>query len=388
MTGSLLFGFLFYAYAQASPLPRAAAVDPVVKGTPQVLGLVSDPSLNRDSCGSVNVNGRLLWTCRDTQQNNDLGLPDVNIIGSSTASWSDLNFDGTPKMDLMAESPNGFGNLMQAVDPGQPYFAYPTGECETSPAGSCDDGTRWVLWPDSPPMATGFTDINGNYPAYTWVRQSHIDGDLTELNPDPPTALYRIDFPADSTDNATPPITKVNDAIWGDQEISYGSYGNVVRNGTAYLYAKPTSGQVALAKVSTGSIEDSSQYQFWVNGAWSTTKPAVGDNNYDTHATAGGQGTFYYSDVWSSYVWIGQGSMSVSADFYVTTSPQPQGPWTEPKLIYSGENGNYDLGAYSLQANPGMSAAGNNSIYLTYTKNDLVDDINVYSTPLILVEWE
>lgn len=29
-------------------------------------GNVADPALNRDSCGSVRVDDRMLWTCRDT----------------------------------------------------------------------------------------------------------------------------------------------------------------------------------------------------------------------------------------------------------------------------------------------------------------------------------
>ncbi|KAF1734541.1 hypothetical protein CRV24_006082 [Beauveria bassiana] len=48
-----------------SALPLATAWIPTVKSVYE-FGNVADPALNRDSCGSVRVDDRMLWTCRDT----------------------------------------------------------------------------------------------------------------------------------------------------------------------------------------------------------------------------------------------------------------------------------------------------------------------------------
>jgi hypothetical protein len=163
-----------------------------------------------------------------------------------------------------------------------------------------------------------------------------------------------------------------------------------VQGGTAYLWGQGSDKNVALARVPVSSIEDASQYEFYVNGAWTSNKPALGNTAAKIdNASAGGQGTYYYSQAWQSYVWIGQAGISVSADFYITTAPAPEGPWIQPIHFYSGVNGNFSLGAYSLQANPGLSPADQNEIYLTYTKTDAVgDNVALYTTPLILVQWE
>lgn len=93
-----------------------------------------------------------------------------------------------------------------------------------------------------------------------------------------------------------------------------------------------------------------------MSGAWPSSQPALGDTAATIdNASAGGQGTYYYSNPWQSYVWIGQATDSVSADFYITTASAPEGPWIEPFKFYSGVDGNYSLGAYTLQANPDLS---------------------------------
>jgi hypothetical protein len=160
-------------------------------------------------------------------------------------------------------------------------------------------------------------------------------------------------------------------------------------NPPRYLYGQ-ANGTVSLAKVSADAVEDLAQYEYYVNGAWTKSKPSIGQDGIAiANASGGGQGTYYYSQPWRSYVWIG-GPPTPGADFYITTAPKPEGPWIEPFQLYTGVNGDYFLGAYSLQANPSLTNNPmNNSIFLTYTKNDLdQQNVNVYTTPLVYVEWE
>lgn len=107
--------------------------------------------------------------------------------------------------------------------------------------------------------------------------------------------------------NALPSVSLVDENFWAYGSIPWGNYGNVVKDGTAYLFAKPSNGVVSLAKVPAGSVEDKSQYQYWVNGGWTSSQPAIGDANIGiTNVSAGGQGTYYFSDFWNKWVWIGQ----------------------------------------------------------------------------------
>lgn len=375
--------------ASAMTVPSKRAVNPTVKGTPQVLGLVTNPSLNRDSCGSVRFQDRDFWTCRDTQTNDANGNPELQVV-SSTASWTKINDDGSPSLETLLDGSEAL--LMYGDYNKEVFFPLQSGQCNDNTAGSCGDGSRYAIWPDSPPMVVSGAD-SGVITAYTWILNSKINSDFSTDTPDPSVTLYKVTYDPSSVtdDNTLPSVSVVDGAFWEQDAIPYGAYGNIVRDGTAYLFGKSSNGHIALAKVPAGSVEDKSQYQYLAYGAWSSTAPSKDDDNANiANASAGGQGTYYYSDAWQSYVWIGQAAISVSADFYITTAPDPAGPWEQPKQFYSGETGTADLGAYSHQAHPGMVPSGNNEIYITYTKTDHSDasDFDIYSTPLILVEWE
>lgn len=364
---------LVHCALAAARLEKRDASNPTVSGTPQIIGNVADPTLNRDSCAASLFGGRALWTCRDTQTYDSDGIPTLPLWTSS-ASWT----DGGASLD------------MYGGDNGQQSF-YPLvpGNCDDNQAGQCSDGSRYVIWPNAPPLVTS-TDSSGNTVGYTWVNNFHITG-LTNQIADPSVTLYKVTYSAGSGDqNAFPAREIISSNFWPEGSIPYGNYGGFVADGTAYLYGQGSDKNVSLAKVSVAGIEDASQYQFLVDGAWSSSQPDVGNTGATIeNVSAGGQGTYYYSQPWESYVWIGQAANSVSADFYITTSPNPWGPWIEPINFYSAENGNYSLGAYTLQAQPALSDPSDNSIYLTYTKTDSVgDNVQLYTTPLILVEWE
>lgn len=369
--------YLLSALAQATlatpeSIQKRGASNPVVKGTPQVVGILADPSLNRDSCGSSVVEGRALWVCRDTQHYDANGIPNLPIFTSS-ASWTELITGGGSNLTM-------YGNNND-----QSFYPLVPGNCNDNQAGVCSDGTRYPLWANAPPLVTSFDSSSTT--GYTWINNYHISG-LTNLVAAPSVTLYRVTYTTGA--EGLPKAEIVNSAFWAENDIPYGNYGGVVQDGTVYLWGQGSNKNVALARVAIGSVEDSSQYEFYVNGAWTSTKPALGDAAAIIgNASAGGQGTYYYSETWQSYVWIGQAGISVSADFYITTAPAPEGPWIEPVHFYSGVNGNFSLGAYSLQANPGLSPADQNEIYLTYTKTDAVgDNVALYTTPLILVQWE
>ncbi|CAH0051728.1 unnamed protein product [Clonostachys solani] len=376
--------------ASAYSIPRDTFT-PTIKGTPQVLGLVSDPSLNRDSCGSVRFQTRDFWTCRDTQVNDEQGRPGGGTI-SSTAAFTPFNFDGTPYIEQT--------NIVRMTGDNSEPFYHMTNEqcsacnqCNGNTAGACTDGkSRYALWPDSPPMVTA-GQFEGQITAYTWIKNQKIEG-LTLLQNNPSAALHKITYdPLNPDLKALPSVSIANPEFWPEGSFAYGSYGNVVNDGVAYLYAKADDNgkPIALAKVAADSVEDKSKYQYWVGNSWTSNQPSISDSNaHLVNAGAGGQGTYYYYEPWSRYVWIGQAGISISAEFFITTAAEPQGPWSQPTLLYKGVDGNATLPAYSLQAHPTLRPGSRNEIYLTYSKVDRWDgvELDVYSTPLIRIEWE
>lgn len=69
--------------------------------------------------------------------------------------------------------------------------------------------------------------------------------------------------------------------------------------------------------------------------------------------------------------------MCIGAPYYgdnaallIATAPVPEGPWTTPMVVCTGEQGTAALGAYSQQAHPGLSEdfGREGDVYLTYTK--------------------
>lgn len=78
------------------------------------------------------------------------------------------------------------------------------------------------------------------------------------------------------------------------------------------------------------------------------------------------------------------------ADFYITTSPAPEGPWRAPVKIWSGPNGDGFVGAYSLQAHPALLpslTASEKGIYVSYTQQWNPSTLATYVTPLAYLEF-
>ncbi|KAI0456039.1 hypothetical protein F5B21DRAFT_523035 [Xylaria acuta] len=360
----LLFGSLLLEGVSSSCVIHKRGFIPTVKSV-TVVGNVADPAINRDSCGSTRIGNRAFWTCRDSNPYDSNGNP-ILPIWSSSASWSNFNADGTPGLQQYG----GGGSQ-------DPYFTYTAGECSDNSAGGCSDGSRYAIWPDLPPLVASTAN--------------NVVTAFSTNDPDPATSLYKLTYDLGTSDaNALPKVTLVNEDFWTYGSIPFGNYGNVIKDGTAYLFGRPSNGVLSLAKVPVGSIEDRSQYQYWVNGAWTSSMPRINDANIEIpNGSAGGQGTYYFSTNWNKWVWIGQAAVSVSADFFITTADSITGPWESPVNFYSGQTGTYYLGAYSHQAHPGLNAAGTstNEIYISYTKNDVFGSSTLYSTPLIHIQW-
>lgn len=380
-------------------IANTPAVWPRVKGTPQLIANVTDPTTSRDSCGSVRLGDRALWVCRDSQGFDSTVGRTVKIpLIPNTASWTSFDKDGTPA--IVHGAPVGAGSngsnpvlLMYSSGDVISYPAFfPEQGDECGESGVCPNGTRYALWPSSPPMVAGM--MAGGLTAYSWVSKDLVQN-LTVVWPNQPFSLYKFTYMPplmdDLNDFSVPSVSIVDEEFWLQDEWGYGEYGNVVRNGTAYLYAQNQDRTaVALAKVAAQDIENRSRYQYYVGGKWTTQMPPLNDSaaflrNFENAL----QGTFYYSEPFASYIWIGQSQPGSTAEFTLTTAPRPEGPWIDPYVIYTGERGDGDIGAYSLQANPALlRSSEEKAIYLSWTQQFQENTYGAYVTPLVYVEFK
>lgn len=284
-----LFRYLVYTSSSPFSFPdqqghphQRPAVYPTVSGIPELLGVASDPIWNRDSCTSTRVRDRELWTCRDS----------ISSTGfhSSTASWTNFTSDGVPAVsdELL---------LMYGDNLGQEaYFPVQKDECGGS--GECDNGSRFVIWPNTRPLPVD-AGLDGSMALYTWIPKAHLASDLAEgrINQNPAGTLYRADFTPGAGPKVLPPAIVVDEEFWPSGSILYGTYGYIIHDDMAYLYGHLANmSHISLAKVPIRSVEDKSAYRYWTGHRWSNTAPRLfNDSAAVPNAGSGRQGTFYYS---------------------------------------------------------------------------------------------
>ncbi|KAJ6504348.1 hypothetical protein C8R47DRAFT_1067260 [Mycena vitilis] len=349
-----------------------AAVTPIVASTTSYGSLVN-AGLDRDSCTSSLWSDDVLWVCRDTEAISN-GNPVLPLV-ANTASFSGMPSEPSDPQPLVLSSPQGFGSL---------FYQLESDECP--PSGECSDGSRWVGWPDTGPVVT-FRGTDGVVNAYAFISKSHLSG-LSTVNT-PSYSLYHV---SSNSVGPIPTTTMDISSFWSSSQIGYGSAASVVNNGYAYLYGATSNGKLALARAAQtgflGSLEDKSLYEYYVNGAWTSVAPAADDASIPLPNTSSAQGTIYWSPKWQSYVWIG-GDGYPDANFFVSTAPSPEGPWSAGVQFYSGAVGVGSLPAYSAVAHPSLTDGTGNYIFISWTRtiDNPTGSGTVYDQPLVRVDW-
>jgi hypothetical protein len=278
ITFGSLVGIVLASPSKVAPATRAA-VSPQVASV-KLIANVTDPRVTRDSCGSVRIGDRAFWTCRDTETWNQTSRQGDLPLIANTASWTDFNEDGTPKIQTGPVGADSNGHnpilLMYGGHPKTYPAFYPILDDECPDSGVCEDGSRWAIWPNSPPVMTNTGD-DGSAVGYTWIPKAHLDV-LTPLIPEPARTLYKVTYHPTSNRKRLPSVSVVQENFWKRGEIGYGDYGNVVRDGVAYLFGQTDSPKgTALAKVAVDAVEDKSQYQYYVNDRWTKRRPGIND---------------------------------------------------------------------------------------------------------------
>ncbi|KAJ6452081.1 hypothetical protein C8R45DRAFT_883114 [Mycena sanguinolenta] len=350
----------------------ARQVTPIVASNTSYGAL--DDSLNRDSCSSTRwTDTVVLWVCRDSQiVNATSGNPEDPSI-ANTASFSPLPNNPKNPETLVLTTPVPFGSL---------FYALEADECP--PLGLCSDGSRWVGWPNTGPVVT-FSFL-GVVNAYAFMTRQHLGG-LSVLE----TAGYSLYRVVSQHPGCLPTTSVEVHNFWSGTQIGYGTAASVLHNGYAYLYGATPNDQLAVARAKLGllgALEDKSIYEYYVNGAWTEKVPLYNDTTIVLANTSAQQGTIYWSPKWESYVWIG-GDHFPEANFYISTAPKPEGPWTAATLFYSGSVGNGSLPAYSAVAHPSLTDGTGDYIFITWTKTrPAPSGEDLYTTPLVRIDWE
>ncbi|ORX39616.1 hypothetical protein BD324DRAFT_648255 [Kockovaella imperatae] len=405
---SALLLLLFTNPAVGTSVQPRAIIDPTIK-TATLYGVIAqyEPNyLDRDSCGTTAWGDRVLYVCRDTEiyvdrENTTKGTA---AFFSSSASYINKNADGSLPFEPYNSSAYGdYGYEMgfkyrlptYGNNHNMSFYPLQADEDPQDNGGNTTAGTRFVIWPDSPPLvspqntsSSSSTCGDGKIRAYTWIKKAEITDHLSVVIPYPATSLYRLDYdPAVQGHGDTlPEVTIVQEEFFKENEWNYGTYGSVSGNGYSYLYGQPLAApNVSLARVPQGSEENVSDYEYFVGGQWTSTMPALNDSASWLPETFGAQGSFYYSEVWQCYVWIGQPQNNIAFDVLISTAPAPEGPWTGPKLIYT-ENDHLTGFHYTIQANPALlSSPTENAMWVSYTQ--AISGYG-YNTILYKFDWE
>ena len=384
MTG-LWLKLAILGLVSATHVKRGGLSNPTVKNA-SLIAVVTDTNLDRDSGGSTMWGSKILWTYRDTSTR----INETQIVNffTNSASYSDINPDGTiplsPVPPIQREGSSlkyPAAYILYGNNSGEPFFPYSPDECP-GPAGACSDGSREVHWPSTPPLVTS---PSGTLTAYSFIKSFDISG-LSPIIPDPSTTLYKMTGTDDQTE--LPTVSIVDEYFFAQGVWAYGEYGNVIVGDTAYLYGNSNANHIGLARVKLCDVEDISQYEYYVGGQWTSSQPNINTTSayVDVGGNGGGQGTFYYSQPWDQFVWIGQPGGCACTNFLVSVSPSPEGPWTNVTTILDVVPGNYTgIGAYTMQAHPEfVPGPEQNSIHLTYTQQYT----DHYETPMYLIEWD
>lgn len=143
-----------------------------------IIANVTQPSIDRDSCGSSRIGSRAFWTCRDTLKYDAVQMKGVLPLAANTGGWTDLTATG-PLLSSkanpvgVASSGNNTIHLMYGTDPNNlvPYFPFQSDSCP--PNGVCSDGTRAVVWPNQPPLITQSNSRGAT--GYSWIAKVSIN---------------------------------------------------------------------------------------------------------------------------------------------------------------------------------------------------------------------
>jgi len=351
----LLYACDFGTSSTPSVTPTATAVSPgqVITGTVRELGaLANPPSVKvRDGGPSGLVGGKMLWTFGDTilTQPNEDGV--MGITNSAATAPLSNPMSLTATLDST----------------GAPVLLVPYTEEEVEynrERGNKGDD-RYALWPAS---VVGLDDGSGLvFFAKLLVKPGNFNFASVA------TGVARIE--AGSTVAQREP-----DLLFQEPEPLFRE-GALVADKHVYLWACKMDGVLDSAcKVARAPVDRARErevYRFWDGSEW------IDDTGRAVEVLRGP--TSGVSVSWNQHLggYLAVYSGIVSSKVMARTAPSPEGPWSQPVELFSGQAPGPDLWNYTGVEHPELAQDGGRVIYVSYYR-----PLGVFDGELRLVEVE
>ncbi|ORX36817.1 hypothetical protein BD324DRAFT_651298 [Kockovaella imperatae] len=378
--------------------------------TPTQLAITIDPNFQRDSCITATklIDGRVFWICRDTLNLQNETLNEyIGFIESSSASWSNQTAAGnapvlTPVPASQGQKPVTSGFSQQLTQYGGPFplttpYLYYAPD-QYPPGGAGPDFSRYEEWPDAPLYITDVAS-DGTTTGYLFPTAAANGGNITDEFPG--TTLYKITYTPTSNLSTLPTVEMIAEHFFPRYGFNYGAFGGVISptDNMLYLWGETYAFyglfvqnpvynvSLGLARVALDSIENIDAYEYYypATNTWNETQPNI--YNKAANVTVGyitGQGTFFYNEKESVYVFVGQNQNETNMEVTYSVAQQPEGPWSlaAPPVTLSNDF------SYSLAAHPEMGDDPNN-LYVSFTANfDDSTGKNQYKQPLYQLQFD
>jgi len=331
----------FVAPASRPPSPTSASLPPSLPSV-RDLGDLSMPRLvvGRDGGAAGLVGGRMLWTFGDTLMTG-AGADGFNYR-SATAAWGDgASLSLTEPLDAA----------------GAPFQLLPYTDDELAYNRAGGPGVRYALWPGRPiAMPDGsallfYGELKvGSHGNFDWTA---VGTGLAHLAPGSTVA------------------TREPGLLFPAPEPGFSGGGLVIPDGAAgadtlYLYrVDPIPGKLdsecRVGRVPLARVSDHDAYAAWDGAAWTSdlarAVPIL-------HGAAGG-----VSVSWNAYLgaYLAVYSGIFSSDVLYRTAPRPEGPFSEPHLLFTAAMPSGQT-AYAATEHPELSSDGGRTLVVSYAR--------------------
>lgn len=329
------------ALAALCTLPLLASCD---RAEPR--GEVRNPrhAIGRDGAASIVLGGKVLWAFGDT----------FTAHGGVRSSAAYATLARPTDVD-------------EPLVDGVPHQFVPFTPAERADDAAATDGSTWVIWP-SEMVATSSTSALVFSTKFRATPHGWTDGSLVV---------------SEVRAGSTASVRKAEPIAGTGRNYAAGIYE---RNGTVYLHdcggvnvapelserlgatlpilasaplPNPTDGRCRLAKVPTAKATDPAAYRYWNGAAW------LADPLLAVGVVPGSQSGM--SVAWSPKRkrYVALSTPGYSPEIRMSTAPRPEGPWSEPRTIYTAET---DI--YAVRVHPHLSSPDLATMGVTYFRQD------------------
>jgi hypothetical protein len=311
----------------------------------------------RDGGFSAIFQGRMVWIFGDTMLNTP-NVDDKMMLSNSCCSTYDI------------DAGDGLAGFDEPVDDiGTPKIFFPFTEEETAFnlahfGDTCEEQPcheRWAIWPGSMVV----DEVKGQaYIFYHKVRAGHGGWDFNHVGHS--IAVWKdyslpVERPVFGYYEQYPTLFFVED------RNGFGSATLLVGQ-QLYVYGCGMLGDIfekscRIARVPMADILDKTAWNYFSgNGTWSSELSEAIDVFSGNNMMS-----VFYNPYIERFMTVY--SLPLGVETMLRTSPQPEGPWSSPTVLFSGETPKSDVGwIYDALAHPELSQDDGKSIYITYTR--------------------